>query len=126
MIVRDIKKILGTNRDASGPGWVSRRLLVRSDGMGYSMNDTMISAGAEMTLEYKNHFEACYCISGKGEIVDHATGEKHAIYPGVIYALNNNDKHTLRCSSDGDMHLVCVFNPALEGTEVHGPDGSYS
>ncbi len=126
MIVRDISEILGTDRDVSGPGWNSRRLLVRSEGMGVSMTDTVILAGAEMTLEYKNHLEACYCISGKGEIFDHATGETHAIGPGVVYVLNAHDKHRLICDPDEDMRLVCVFNPALEGTECHGPDGSYA
>ena len=26
----------------------------------------------------------------------------------------------------GDLRLVCVFYPALMGTEVHQPDGSYA
>jgi len=30
-------------------------LLVRSDGMGYSMNDTIVTVCSEMTLEYKSH-----------------------------------------------------------------------
>ncbi len=126
MIVRDIKSIIGTDRDAHGPGWNSRRLLVRDDGMGYTMTDTIVTAGSEMTLEYKNHLEACYCISGTGEIEDHATGEIHQLYPGVIYALDQNDYHTLRAHDGANMNLICTFTPALTGQEVHGPDGSYS
>ena len=126
MIVRDLKDVITTSRDVSGPGWNSRRLLVRSDGMGYSMNDTIILAGSEMTLEYKNHLETCYCIEGEGEIEHLATGQVYALAPGIFYALNEHDKHTLRASTQGDMRLVCVFNPPLEGNEVHGPDGSYS
>ena len=126
MIVRDLKNLIGTQRDVSGPGWNSRRLLVRDDGLGYTMTDTIIMAGAEMTLEYKNHLEACYCVSGSGEIEDHATGEIHQIQPGVIYALNNNDRHTLRAHLGHDMNLICTFTPPLAGSEVHGPDGSYS
>lgn len=126
MIVRKLGDIRGTKRDISGPGWNSRRLLVRSDGMGFSMNDTIIMAGADMVLEYKNHFEACYCIVGEGEIEDHSTGEINPIGPGTIYALDEHDKHTLRAHAQGAMRLICVFNPALEGTETHGPDGSYS
>ena len=126
MIVRDLDTILGTEKDVSGPGWNSRRLLLRCDGMGYSLNDTIVKAGAEMTLEYKLHLEACYCISGTGEIEDHADNKIYPIAPGTIYALNNHDKHTLSVNPDCDMRLICVFNPALEGTETHGPDGSYS
>lgn len=126
MIVNHLTDILNTDRDVKGPGWNSRRVLIRSEGMGYSINDTIISAGASMTLEYKNHLESCYCISGSGTITDLQTGEVHSIGPGTIYALNKHDKHTLTADSQSDMHLVCVFNPPLEGNEVHGPDGSYS
>jgi len=126
MITRKLGDVLETARDVKGPGWNSRRLLLRSDGMGYSLNDTLITAGAEMTLEYKNHLETCYCISGNGEIVDHKTGEIHSLQPCTLYALNNHDKHTLRAFSIEDMRLICVFNPALDGNEVHGKDGSYA
>lgn len=126
MIVRTLEDVLGTSADVSGPGWTSRRLLLATDGMGYSLNDTIIEAGAEMTLEYKNHLEACYCVSGRGDVEDLATGAVHLIAPGTVYALDHHDRHTLRASADEDMRLVCVFSPALRGTETHGPDGSYS
>jgi L-ectoine synthase len=126
MIVRTLEDVLGTPADASGPGWNSRRLLLATHGMGYSLSDTIIEAGAEMTLEYKNHLEACYCVSGRGDIEDLATGAVHPIAPGTVYALDRHDRHTLRASADEDMRLICVFNPALKGAETHGPDGSYS
>ena len=126
MIVRDLSEVLGSGRDVSGLGWNSRRLLVRTDGMGYSLTDTIIDAGAEMTLEYKNHLEACYCVSGEGEVEDHATGKIYMIEPGTLYALDKHDRHTLRARTESEMRLVCVFNPPLDGSEVHGPDGSYS
>ncbi|KAB7614636.1 ectoine synthase [Amylibacter sp. SFDW26] len=126
MIVRDIKSIIGSDHDVHGSGWNSRRLLVRDDGMGYTMTDTIVKAGTEMTLEYKNHLEACYCISGSGEIEDHASGQIHQLFKGVIYALDKNDYHTLRVHEGADMNLICTFTPALTGQEVHGPDGSYS
>ena len=74
----------------------------------------------------KNHLEACYCVSGRGDIEDLATGAVHLIAPGTVYALDRHDRHTLRASADEDMRLICVFYPALRGTETHGPDGSYS
>lgn len=126
MIVRSLNDIIGTEFDVHGPGWNSRRLLLKSDGMGYSVTNTIIKAGAEMTLEYKHHLEACYCISGSGSVHDSASGEIQDITPGTIYALNKNDHHTLRANKTEDMHLVCVFNPPLSGKEVHGADGSYA
>lgn len=68
MIVTALKDILGTNRDVSGPGWNSRRLLLASDGMGFSLTDTIIKKGSELELEYSHHLEACYCIEGRGQI----------------------------------------------------------
>ena len=124
MIVRSLKEISGTDYDVSGPGWVSRRMLVASDGMGYSLNDTVILAGSELTLEYKHHYEACYCIAGKGSITAHADGITHELKPFTLYALDRHDLHTVRAHED--LRLICVFNPPLNGHEVHREDGSYA
>jgi L-ectoine synthase len=69
-------------------------------------------------MAYRNHLEACYCIAGCGTVVDSA-GSEYVIKPGTMYALDKNDPHFLVASPVEDMRLVCVFNPALEGTEVH-------
>jgi L-ectoine synthase len=125
MIVRNLEEILGTERDVSGPGWLSRRLILRNDAMGCSVHDTTVKEGAELRLHYKNHLETNYCISGEGEVEEVATGRVFAIRPGTVYALDKNDAHILRVKR-GDLRLVCVFTPALTGTERHGPDGSYA
>ena len=49
---------------------LSRRFLLESDGMGYTVTDTIINAGTTSRLEYKNHLEACYCIEGSGAVVE--------------------------------------------------------
>jgi L-ectoine synthase len=127
MIIQDKAKLQGTARDAAGPGWTSLRLLVRSDGMGFSMTETEVLPGAVLRLEYKHHVEACYCVSGAGTVVEVASGKRHEITPGVLYAPNAHDRHEVRVPVSGDaLRLICVFSPALEGTEVHGPDGSYA
>ncbi len=125
MIVTALTDILGTDRDVSGPGWSSRRLLLASDDMGFSMTDTLIKKGAVLELEYKHHMEACYCIAGKGEIECLNNGTIHQLEPFVLYALDKNDRHRVQAIGS-DMRLVCVFNPPLTGQEVHGPDGSYA
>ena len=92
MIVTKLSDILGTTRDVKGPGWESRRLLLASDGMGFTMTDTIIKNGSALELEYKHHFEACYCIEGDGEIENLATGETHEIAPFTMYALDKHDE----------------------------------
>ncbi len=125
MIVRSLDEIIGSDRDISGPGWNSRRILLAADGMGYSLHDTIIEKGAELTLEYKHHFEACYCIEGDGEITALDDGVTHRLQPFTVYALDQNDRHRVR-ATNSDLRLVCVFNPALSGHEAHREDGSYA
>jgi L-ectoine synthase len=123
MIVRTLSDILGTDRDVQGKGWASRRLLLRKDGMGYSLNDTLVRAGSELTIWYANHLEACYCIEGTGEIRDLGTGRVYPIAPGTLYALDGHEKHVLRGITD--MRLICVFRPPLTGRETHDAEGTY-
>ncbi|MDM9559736.1 MULTISPECIES: ectoine synthase [Bordetella] len=124
MIVVHASELHDTERHARGPGWESLRMLVKRDGVGYSLNETRVQEGAELHLHYKHHYEANYCTDGEGEVVDVASGAVYPIRPGTLYVLDKHDKHILRATR-GDLRLVCVFNPPLTGTEVHGPDGSY-
>lgn len=117
MIVRSVDDVAGTDRDVAGSGWRSRRLLLRSDGMGFSLHDTTVDPGVELHLEYRHHLEACYVVSGEVELEDLATGGRRAVGPGATYALDQHDAHVLRSPSGA--RLVCVFNPALTGTERH-------
>jgi L-ectoine synthase len=123
MIVRTVEGIAGTDRDVSGPSFRSRRIVLRDDGMDFSMSWTEITAGSEQELWYKNHYEANLCVGGEGEVVDVATGETYPISPGVMYALDQHDRHILRARTH--ITLVCVFHPALSGRETHDADGSY-
>jgi L-ectoine synthase len=124
MIVRDFNIEKNTDRKVADQRWNSVRLLLAGDGMGFSFHITTIEGGSEHTFHYKNHFESVYCISGEGEIEDLATGEVHQITPGVMYALNLNDRHTLRARKE--LVLACCFNPPVTGNEVHRADGSYA
>jgi L-ectoine synthase len=91
--------------------------------MGFSFHITTIYAGAELPMHYKNHLEAVYCISGEGSIEDLATGRVHEIRPGVLYALDQHDRHILRGRTE--MVMACVFNPPVTGREVHDETGAY-
>ena len=123
MIVRTLTELLGTDRDVQGPGWASRRLLLRKDGMGFSLHDTLVRAGSEIVIWYKHHLEACYCVEGTGELEVVATGRRYAIAPGTLYALDGHEKHLLRGHTD--VRLICVFRPPLTGREIHDAEGTY-
>lgn len=125
MIVRRMQDILNTERDVRTETWASRRLLLGGDGMGFSMHETTIFAGTETHIWYKHHLEAVYCVEGSGEIELIPSGEKFRIEPGTMYALDKHDRHWLRADPHNDMRLVCTFNPALTGLEVHDAEGVY-
>ncbi len=122
MLVRKLAEITDGPNDVRGDGWRARRHFVRADGLGFSMSETTVDAGAVMNLWYKHHQEACYVIEGEAEITERDTGAVHRIGPGDAYA-PQHDRHTIRVLSE--LRLVCVFNPALTGTETHDADGSY-
>ncbi len=123
MIVRRLKDAEKSSRRIVSEGWESTRLVLKNDGMGYSFHITTIYKDAELHLHYQNHLESVYCISGKGSVEVVETGEVHEIEPGTIYNLNLNDKHILR--AEEELKMACVFNPPLNGKEVHNADGAY-
>jgi L-ectoine synthase len=123
MIIRRLAEIVDTASDVHAGTWNSRRLLLAKDGMGFSMHDTLIHAGTETYMWYKHHLEAVYCIEGDGEIEDLGTGAVHPLGPGVLYALDGNEKHFLRARTQ--LRMICVFNPPVTGNEVHDESGAY-
>ncbi len=122
MIVRHLNEIIGSDREVETDEFISRRFILKGDGMGFSFHETIIKAGTDMFIWYANHVESVYCISGKGEI-EVVGGETYRIEPGMIYGLDNHEKHYLR--AEEELRLMCVFNPALTGREVHDENGTY-
>jgi L-ectoine synthase len=123
MLVKKLAELVGGERDVHGPTWNSRRLLLKGEGMGFSMHDTLIHAGTETSMWYRHHLEAVYCIEGEGEVVELESGRAHPISAGTLYALDRHDRHVLRAKTS--MRMICVFNPPLTGSEVHDADGAY-
>lgn len=119
MIVRDLENVTTVEW---GNG-LSRRFLLKSDGLGYTVTDTTVRAGTKSLLEYRCHLEACYCIEGSGEVVT-IDGTSHRITPGTLYALDQHDAHYLIADPEADLRLVCVFLPALQGDERHSLDAA--
>lgn len=123
MIVRRLEEIEGTERDVHAPTFKSRRLLLRDDGMGFSFHDTVLFAGTRTYIWYKHHLEGVYCIEGRGELEDLDNGETYEIRPGTFYALDGHERHYL--TAETDLRMMCIFNPALTGQEVHDDEGVY-
>ena len=123
LIVKSLEDIIGTEDHTKGETWESRRFIKKSDNVGFSLNDTIIKPGTESYFWYKNHIEAVYLIEGEGEVETLSDGKVYPLKPGTMYLLNDNDKHYLRAKTQ--LRMVCVFNPALVGTETHDEEGVY-
>jgi hypothetical protein len=123
MIVRtrdDLKKLDSVVSDRM---WTSYRYLLKKDGVGFSLHETVVEAGSEQVLWYKNHIEANLILEGEAELEDLDTGKKYSLTPGSMYVLNGHERHVFR--SKTRVRLVCVFNPPCTGKEVHDADGSF-
>lgn len=125
MIVRTLSDCNETNRRIVSPdgNWESTRMLLKEDNMGFSFHITTIYKDADFEMHYQNHLESVYCVSGEGEVETLADGKKYPIKAGTVYILDKNDKHILRAFEE--MTMACVFNPALNGKEVHNAEGAY-
>mgnify|MGYP001555614714 FL=1 len=124
MILRRLCDAEKNGRKIVSKTWDSTRLILKNDNMGFSFHITTIYANTETPLWYKNHLESVYCISGEGEVETCDDGKVYKIEPGTVYVLDKNDKHLLRAKTE--LKLACVFNPPLNGKEVHDKDGAYS
>jgi len=124
MIIRtldDVKASGGFGQKAGA--WSSARYLLKPDELGFTMTMTTVVAGNELELEYKNHVEANLIIEGRLLLNDISGGIERELGPGDMYALDKHDRHRLKALTD--VTLVCVFTPALTGSETHDADGSY-
>ena len=124
MIVRTLDDVRGTTADVTGDGWRSLRMLTRDDRMGFTLTYTTLEPGMDSTLQYRNHLEGCLCISGRMQIEDLEDDTVHELVEGSLYALDRHDRHRVRVLEP--TVLICVFNPALTGTETHDEHGGYA
>ncbi len=125
MIVRHLTDVEKTGRRIVSPdgNWESVRLLLKGDRMGFSFHITTVYEGADFQMHYQNHLESVYCISGEGEVETLVDGRVYPITSGTLYNLDKHDKHILRAFKE--MKMACVFNPPLNGKEVHNAAGAY-
>lgn len=120
MKVIKIEELKNTDREVEFQygGFISYRVLTKSDEMGFTVCKTIIPKCKPQYWHYPNHLESCYCIKGYGELVNLETGESFDIQPDTIYVLNKNERHTFEAKSE-EVVLISVFNPPLNGNETH-------
>ena len=125
MKVIDLNDVILSGRAVECPngGFMSYRYAVESDGMGFSLHKTMIPRGEEQHWHYKNHLEACFCVSGKGILTNLSENVVYYINPDTCYLLDRHDDHLFQAITD--TVLISVLNPPVKGREVHREDGSY-
>lgn len=115
MIIQQLQELQGSNRYTSRPNWDSTRLIVANDRMGFSLHVTRIYPGQTGLTEYPDHVEAAYCVSGHATLIYDEGSARAEIVPGVVYALDQHDPHTMIVHDE--LQLICVFNPPLSGSE---------
>jgi Ectoine synthase. len=123
MIVRTLEECRNSDRLVKSETWDSCRLLLKNDDVGFSFHITTLYAGTETPMHYQNHFESVFILSGEGELEERDTGKVHKLAPGTLYVLDKHDRHTVRPKTD--IVCACVFNPPLNGKEVHDATGAY-
>jgi L-ectoine synthase len=122
-----LSDLKGTEREVHCPnrGFISYRFLLEEDLMGFTLTRTVVFRGKELQRwHYKEHLEACYCVEGRGILINRENGRQYEILPDTLYVLDRNDDHLFGAITD-TVTLICVFNPPLYGGEVHDEDGSY-
>ena len=115
MLHTTVHDIIGSHRDASGDGWQSRRMVLAEDGLPFSVHETVVAAGTELTLCYRNHSETVYCIEGRASVELIGADRSIDIKPGTLYSVGRGEAHVLRLLED--TRFLCIFEPALEGQE---------
>lgn len=125
MKVIRLQDLIETEREVLCPrgGFTSYRFALAQEGMGFSVHKTIVPKGQRQHWHYKNHKEACYCISGVGVLTNKKNGEEHMISPDTCYLLDANDDHFFEALSD--VILISIFNPPCKGTELHDENGAY-
>ena len=123
MIYRRAEDTVGTPNYVEADGFVSMRLAVAKDNLGFSVTEAIGSADIKLEVEHKNHIEAVYVLDGTGTVEILETGEIYKLAPGVFYAFDKHERH--RYVLDTEVRAIAIFNPPLVGDEVNDESGGY-
>lgn len=116
---RSLAEIEDTERSVAWGNGLSQRYLVERDSLGFAFCYTIGNANTDSNIQYKNHLEACYYLSGSGEYI--WEGGSHAILTedrnATMFVMNQHDQHRMVIKQ----RSVCisVFCPPIAGDEKH-------
>lgn len=115
MYCTSVDAVIDTDRDASGEGWKSRRLMLANEGRPYSVHQTTVAAGSRLRFCYEHHSETVYCLTGTALLTNLHDGRRYEVEPGVLYSVIAGDNHQLDVSEE--CVFICIFDPPLQGKE---------
>ena len=124
MIYHSAEDLKGTKREVRADGFVSIRLALAEDNLGFTVTEATGRTELDLEIEHKNHIEAVYVLEGTGEVEILATGKIYKLYPGVFYAFDKHERHRYRL--DTELRAIAIFNPPLVGDEINDAAGGYA
>jgi quercetin dioxygenase-like cupin family protein len=124
MIYHSAEDLKGTKRCVQAEGFVSIRLALAEDNLGFTVTEATGRTEIDLEIEHKNHIEAVYVLEGTGEVEIMETGEVYKLYPGVFYAFDKHERHRYRL--DTEVRAIAIFNPPLLGDEINDESGGYA
>lgn len=124
MFVTSVSELRAAGHEKVVAGGSARtvRMLTRKDQMGITISDVTLAAGNRNVLWYKYHWEANFILTGDGEVSDLTTDERWPLTAGTMYCVGPMDRHSMHAHTE--LHLLSVFCPALEGSEMHDEEGT--
>ncbi len=124
MIYHSAEDLKGTNRVVQADGFVSVRLALAEDNLGFTVTEATGRTELDLEIQHKNHIEAVYVLEGTGEVEIIETGKTYKLYPGVFYAFDKHERHRYRL--DTEVRAIAIFNPPLIGDEINDESGGYA
>ncbi|WP_420795026.1 ectoine synthase [Gordonia neofelifaecis] len=101
----------GTDREVHGETWVSKRIILADDGVGFSHHETTVEPNTETPLHYPDYIEAVWLIDGRGTLVDRDNHRTYRLEPGTMYLLDGHERHSIIAKTT--LRMYCVFAPAV-------------
>lgn len=116
MITVDAMKEHGTDHEVKRDDLSSVLLLLKSDGLGFTVARTMIHPAKDFEpFHDKDHVQAYYCIRGNGTVKD-SRGNETKITPGFFFAADKTEKHWIKAKNT--LVLLCTISPAIAANEM--------
>ncbi len=119
IVVRTLDEIEETERSVAWGNGLSQRYLLERDSLGFAFCYTIGNSNTDSHIQYTNHLEACYYLSGSGEYV--WEDDSHPILTGnnnaTMFVMDNHDQH--RMVVHDRSVCISVFCPPIAGQEKH-------